>query len=778
MRWNAKGLIAIRTEEPGEVNSRAAAGQRRVKRLLIGRAMATEQMDETLLPKWLALPIFASDPLSSVAYATEAALVVLIGASAGAAYLAFPLSLAISALLAIVVLSYRQTVLVYESSGGAYVVAKENLGTLPSLVAAAALLTDYVLTVAVSVAAGVLALTSAVSSLRGHELGLSLFFVMLISVANLRGVKEAGVLFAIPTYAFVFSIFALIAVGFERCATSGCPQAPVSHPMTAGIGGVTLFVVLRAFASGSTALTGVEAIANGVNAFRRPHGVNAAKTLAVLGAIAITMFVGVSWLAVHMHARPTATGTPSVLSEIARGVFPASSPLGFMYWAVQVLTLGVLVLAANTSFQGFPRLAALLARDRFFASQFTNLGDRLVFSNGIVVLAGISALLLWVYNASVNSLIHLYVIGVFTAFTLSQAGMVRYWQRSREPRWHVRAFVNGLGATATGLVALVVIWTKFAGGAWIVLVAIPLLVLCFLGVNRHYRRFARRLKAGAEAVQAAGSSTNRVLLWVESIDIATEGALWYARRISGGAFRALHAPGRHTDSGIRPRWYDFAGGEPRLEVLATDEGRSHAVLEEIWRLPRGEADFVTLVVPEQFRKRSLVSAAGRTSFRLKLRVLSEPGVVVADVPTVTKRKRPEGHTPDRLVVRVLIADIHAGSLRAINYAQTLGVQDTRAVSFAIDEAEARTFKRAWHRSGPALPLDLSDAPYRDIGTPLLAYIRTLTADPETVVNVVMPEMTVRGWTRILHNQRALYIKRLLLFEPHVILSSVPYQVFR
>jgi amino acid transporter len=770
--------VALRTEETAGATERAAAGQGTVKRLLVGRAMATGQLDETLLPKWLALPIFASDPLSSVAYATEAALVVLIGASAGSAYMAFPLSLAIASLLAIVVLSYRQTVFAYESSGGAYIVAKENLGKIPSLVAAAALLTDYVLTVAVSVAAGVLALSSAVTSLRGHELILSLGFVLLIAVANLRGVKEAGILFALPTYAFVCSIFALIGVGLGRCATSGCPQATVSQPLTAGIGGVTLFVVLRAFASGSTALTGVEAIANGVNAFRKPHGVNAAKTLAVLGVIAISMFVGVSWLAVHMHARPNANGIPSVLSEIARGVFPTSSPFGFMYWVVQVLTLAVLVLAANTSFQGFPRLAALLARDRFFARQFTNLGDRLVFSNGIVVLAGISALLLWAYNASVDSLIHLYVIGVFTAFTLSQAGMVRYWHRSRDRGWHRRAFVNGLGATATGLVTLVVIWTKFAEGAWLVLVAIPLLVVAFLGVNRHYRRFGRRLAAGVDAVQAARASTNRVLLWVESIDVATEGALWYSRRISGGALRALHAPGRHTDPGIRPRWFDFAAGEPRLEVLGTEEGRSHAVLEEVWRLSRSDADFVTLVVPEQFRKQSLVSAAGRTSFRLKVRLLSEPGVVVTDVPAVTLAKGPEGHTPERLVVRVLVAGIHAGSLRAINYARTLGVEDTRAVSFALDEEEAHAFERDWRRFGATMPLDLSDAPYRDIGTPLLAYLRTLTADPGTVVNVVMPEMVVRGWARVLHNQRALYLKRLLLFEQHVILSSVPYQLFR
>ena len=553
----------------------------------------------------------------------------------------------------------------------------------------------------------------------------------------------------------------------------------MQHPAASGTGALTLFIVLRAFASGSTALTGVEAIANGVNAFRRPHGRNAATTLAVLGTIAIAMFVGVSWLAVQMHAKPSNNGTPSVLAEIARGVFPSSSTLGFMYWAVQVLTLAVLVLAANTSYQGFPRLAALLARDGFFARQFVNLGDRLVFSNGIIVLTAISCALLWVYDASVDSLIHLYVIGVFTAFTLSQAGMVRYWLRTREPGWRHRIAINLVGASATGLVTAIVVWTKFAEGAWLVTVAIPVLVACFLGIHRHYRRFARRLSAGAGAVQAARRPTNEVLLAVESIDVATEGALWYARQIADEtSLRALLTTCRHTDPGIRPRWWDFAQEQPRLEPLATAEGSTQALLEEVWRLPRGESDFVTVIVPEQFKRPSLLSAARRSSFRLKLRLLAEPGVVVTDVPAVSARPRPEGHTPKKLAVRVLMADVHAGSLRALNYARSLEVEDTRAVSFAFDEEEACRFRDAYLAAGLTVPVDLSDAPYRDIGTPLLAYIRELTADPDTVVNIVMPEIVVRGWARVLHNQRALYIKRLLLFERHVILSSVPYQVFR
>jgi amino acid transporter len=750
-----------------------------LKRFVVGRPMATGQFEETLLPKTLALPIFASDPLSSVAYATESALVVLLAASAASAHVVFPLSLGIGALLAIVVVSYRQTVHVYESSGGAYVVARENLGTFPSLTAAAALLTDYVLTVAVSVAAGVLALTSAVSALRGHELLLSLACVALITLANLRGVREAGVAFAAPTYLFVASIFVLLGTGIGKCAVSSCPTATVSHPMATGTGALTLFVVLRAFSSGSTALTGVEAIANGVNAFRKPHGRNAAVTLGILGVIAISMFIGVSWLAVHMHARPTATGTPSVLSELARGVFPAGHWSAFMYWVVQVLTLLVLVLAANTSFQGFPRLAALLARDRYFARQFTNLGDRLVFSNGILVLAGIAALVLWIYHAQVDSLIHLYVVGVFTAFTLSQAGMVRYWLRTHDPGWRHKALVNGIGASATGMVTTVVIWTKFTEGAWLVTVAIPILVVTFRGINRHYRRFGRRLRAGISAARAAGEPTNTTLLWVDAIDTATEIALWYAREIAADAsLRALHAPGRHTDSGIRPRWFNFAEARPPLELLPAEEGRTQAMLEEVWRLPRGDNRFVTVVVPEQFRRPSLLSAAGRESFRLKLRLLSEPGVVVADAPAVCPTPTAEADTPTHLAVRVLISGVHGGSLRALQYARALGVEDTRAVSFAFDPEEAARIERDWMKSAPATPLDLSDAPYRDFGDPLLHYLRALTADPDTAVNVVMPEIVVRGWTRLLHNQRALYIKRLLLFEPRVILSSVPYQVFR
>jgi hypothetical protein len=475
---------------------------------------------------------------------------------------------------------------------------------------------------------------------------------------------------------------------------------------------------------------------------------------------------------VHLHARPSETA--SVVSQIARAVFPAGSVASFMFYAVQGLTLLVLVLAANTSFQGFPRLSALLARDGFAPRQFTNLGDRLVFSNGMLVLATVAGLLLWIYGADTNALIHLYVIGVFTAFTLSQAGMVRYWFTRGGSRWRAKALVNGVGATATGVVALVVIYTKFAGGAWLVTVAIPVLVVGMLGVRRHYERLARRLRAGAEAVVAAPPAHNTTLLVVEQIDEAAKRALRIARAISSNDVRVIHVPARGTDPGIRSRWFKLAG-EP-LEALDPKLGVTEAVLEQVWRLPRSESDFVTVVVPELFEGRSLVDQVRRPrELALKFRLLSEPGVVVADVPVVRGSDEPE---PRRLIARVLISGVNAVSMRAVNYAGTLDVDDVRAVHFAFSADDAREIRAEWQHHGPRIPLEIVDAPYRDVGRPLLSYLRELTDEDSTEVLVLMPELYTRGWRRLLHNQKALYVKRLLLFEPHVILASVPYQLLR
>jgi len=743
-----------------------------LKRRMVGPPLASGELDGTLLRKLVALPVFASDPLSSVAYATEAALVVLVGASLAARELVLPVSAAIAVLLAVVVLSYRQTVRAYETSGGAYVVAKENLGTLPSLVAAAALLTDYVLTVAVSVAAGVFAIASAAPALAGLRVELSLGFILLLTVVNLRGVKEAGIAFALPTYLFVGAIYATIGTGVVRCATGGCPHAVTPDRLPVGAGAVGVAVLVKAFASGSAALTGVEAISNGVGAFRPPQSRNAARTLTAMAAIAISLFLGVSYLAVATGALPSAS--VSVVSQVARAVFPPGSASSPLYFAVQGLTFTILVLAANTSFQGFPRLAALLARDRFFPRQFVNLGDRLVYSNGIVVLAGLAAGLIVVFRASVDSLIHLYVLGVFTAFTLSQAGMVRYWRRVRGERWRWSAAVNGVGAVSTGAVLVVVVWTKFLAGAWTVTVAVPLLVIAFRRIHRHYRKVARRLRAGTSAVAAAPGVRNTVLVDVRDLDAATAAAVRFARRVAGDSFRGIHVSGS-ARTGVDPRggWWELARAAPPLELLPADEGHADAVLERVWSEPRGESQLVTVVIPEQFRRASLRAALGRTEFRLKLRLLAEPNVATASVTALGTDTCPR---PDRLVGRLLVSGAHAASLRALRYAESLDLDDLRAIFFADDAAAAARLARDWARLGTTVPLELDEAPYRDIAEPLLGHLRVLTADPRTQVVVVVPELVVHGWARLLHNQRALYLKRLLLFEERVVAISVPYRL--
>jgi len=758
---------AVSPEEPGLPESVVAA-----KRALIGRPLATGQLEDRLLPKFLALPIFSSDPISSVAYATEAALAVLVAASLSSAHLVLPISVGVAALLLIVAISYRQGVAVYQSSGGSYVFAKENLGTLPALVAAASLLTDYVLTVAVSVAAGIFAITSVFPTLAAHTVALALACILVLTLGNLRGVRESGFLFAFPTYGFIASLYAVLGVGVVKTLLGDAPVATVPHPVAAGTGTLTLFVLLKAFASGSAALTGVESISNGVTAFRRPQARNAGNTLLIMAAIATTLFLGVSYLAVEMHARPSSTD--SVLSQVARGVFPPGSTGSAVYYLVQAFTLAILVLAANTSYQGFPRLGALLARDGFFPRQFSNLGDRLVYSNGILVLAGLAAGLIVAFRADVDSLIHLYVIGVFTAFTLAQAGMVRHWHKTREQGWRGRALMNGVGATATLIVTAIVITTKFVDGAWMVIVAIPVLVLVFLGIRRHYRAVARRLRAGSAAVLSCGEPRNEVVLYVERLDAATEEAAWYAREISGGDFHAVHVPTNRSDPGLRPRFLTRFDGPPHLEILTGEDSPLNALREYVWRFPRGEGSFVTVVIPELFRKASIASAIRRQTFPLKLRLVDEPGVVVTDVPRFEDSLEPI--TPTRSVGLVPVSGVHAASLRAIRYAETLPLDELRAVFFAFSAEEAERFRRDWEKWDLEMPVEIHEAPYRDLGDPLLRRVRAVTVDPDAVAVVIMPELVVHGWKRLLHNQRALYVKRLLLFEPRTILSSVPYQL--
>src|SRR5262249_6722757 len=419
-----------------------------LKRVLVGPPMPLAQARHERLGKSTALAVFSSDALSSVAYATEEILLILVLAGAAAAHLANPIAVSIAGLLIIVAISYQQTIHAYPNGGGSYIVAHDNLGTVPGLVAAAALLVDYVLTVAVSVAAGVAAITSALPSLQGHKVVLGVVFVAAIALANIRGVRESGRIFAVPTYFFIASFGVLLVGGFYRMVTG--TLEPVTEPPPAAMEALTWFLVLRAFSAGCTAMTGTEAISNGIPAFRAPESRNAAITLAWMAGILATLFVGLTVLASALHVLPSDTET--VVSQIARRVFGS----GLLYYLIQAATALILVLAANTSFAVFPRLSSLLARDRFVPRQFATLGERLVFSNGILVLAGFAALLLVAFRGETHALIPLYAVGVFISFTLSQSGMVHYWWTRRGPGWRHRLAINGTGALATGIVTIVI----------------------------------------------------------------------------------------------------------------------------------------------------------------------------------------------------------------------------------------------------------------------------------------------------------------------------------
>ncbi len=749
-----------------------------LKRALLGRQVSSAKLEHTLLPKVLALPVFSSDALSSVAYATEEMMIALSLAGAVAFSTMLPISAVVAIVLAIVVTSYRQTVRAYPRGGGSYIVARENLGTLPGLVAAAAILQDYVLTVAVSVTAGTIAIVSAAPGLADRRVPIAMGLVALISLANLRGVREAGTLFAIPTYGFVLMVYITLGTGLVRCL-GGCPEAASAnielHPEHA----LSLFIILRAFASGSTALTGVEAIADGVQAFRRPQSRNAATTLAVMGVVSISMFLGITYLARALHVRvgEHLEGVKSVLAQIGDTVFDG----GTMFYVLQVFTALILILAANTAYQDFPRLSAILARDGFVPRQFQNRGDRLVFSNGILVLSGLAMLLVWLFDADLTRLIQLYVVGVFTAFTLSQTGMVRRWIRLKEPGWQRSAIINAIGATATGIVLVVVAITKFAHGAWIVIAAMPVIVMFFLMISRHYERVRKRLAQGS--VRFGESGVNRVLFVLTDVDAAAAEALGYVRAMRPESFQVVYVGSRPFEEAAE-QWRELAPTAPE-PVSAVQGSAVENVLRMVRAIPRDPTDFVTVVIPETFRKASLLQAAMKpVTFRLKVRLLSEPQVVVTDVPVLAPDAQPLGvdgrpMIPERIISLVFVASVHDATIRAINYARSLNAHETRAIFLATEPEETPKFLEEWAARGIAVRLDVVEAPFRDLGPPLLEEVRRVTSDPGTVAAVVLPEFLVtRWWHRILHNNRALFIKRQLLFEERVILSSVPFQLGR
>jgi amino acid transporter len=685
------------------------------------------------------------------------------------------------AVLAIVIVSYRQTVRAYPSGGGSYIVARENLGTLPGLVAAAALLTDYVLTVAVSVVAGVLAITSAAPALADHKVALSIGFVALVTLANLRGVKEAGTVFALPTYGFVAMVYLMLATGLARCLVD-CPEAATADLHLEAEAGISLFLILRAFSSGSTALTGVEAISNGVQAFRRPQSRNAATTLGMMGFMTVTMFIGITVLSVLLHVRVNEeiAASRSVLSQIGETVFGRTLP----FYVLQALTAGILILAANTSYQDFPRLSAILARDRFLPSQVRNRGDRLVFSNGIIILSVLASALIYLFDANLTALIQLYVVGVFTAFTLSQAGMVRRWLRVREEGWRRSMIINGVGATATGVVLVIVAITKFIHGAWIVIAAMPVIIAFFLAVHRHYMAIGRALRAEHESPSRA--IPNVFVLLVPDLGLATSEAISYLRALRPERVIPLYVGHPDGYAEAANRWRSVGPRMGELELLSMARGGLARNVRAYVRRLRDKTGehFVTVVIPEELTSSSLLQFLRRRSiFWLKASLLFEAEIVVTNVPLLPEeRSMASMHAdhplePGRSIVLVPISAVHAATARAVAYATSLRAASVEAVFFVTDPEDQERILHGWIEWGMRIPLSLVSAPFRDFTNPMLDEVRRHTSQTDTIVTVVVPELVVaHWWQHLLHNQTALFFKRLLLFEPGVVVTSVPFHL--
>jgi len=600
-----------------------------LKRLLVGLPLKTTQAIHERLSKRLALAVFSSDALSSVAYATEEILLVLVLAGTAAVAWSIPVSFMIVLLLAILTMSYRQIIFEYPEGGGAYIVAKSNLGQWSGLTAAASLMIDYVLTVSVSVAAGVAALTSAVPALFSHRVALGVTAILLVLVVNLRGVRESGRIFAVPTYMFIGTILLMLGVGLIRTLSGqsvSMAPGPGSNAAPAAEG-LTLFLLLRAFSSGCTALTGVEVISNGVSAFKRPESKNAALTMVGMATILGTMFIGISTLAYYLGVLPKEEET--VVSQIARAIFGE----GPLYYLVQASTMLILILAANSAFAGFPRLASILARDSYMPHQMAMMGDRLVFSNGIIILGLISCALIALFHGDTHALIPLYAVGVFLSFTLSQAGMVRRWLIKRGPHWRKKLIVNGVGAVTTAVATGIIASTKFLHGAWIVVALIPLIILWFRTVHKHYRAVAEQIALERDH-RPPVPRRNTVIIPISGVNHAVIRAVDYARSRPGDIRAVLVDVDKEATARIEMQWAQWGCGVNLVVLPSPYRSVLSSLLDYIEEtLQKDPQAWVTVVLPEILPARWWQNILhNQRALMLKAALLFKERVVLTDVP--------------------------------------------------------------------------------------------------------------------------------------------------
>jgi amino acid transporter len=602
-----------------------------LKRILVGQPIPTAQARHERLSKPLGLAVFASDNLSSVAYASEEILRVLVLAGAAAMVLAIPVSAAIAVVIAIVISSYRQTILAYPQGASDYIVAKDNLGPLAGLTAGAALLIDYTLTVAVSVSAGIAALTSAAPALYPYRVGLCVTAIALIAVGNLRGIRESGKLFALPSYLFIAGFLALTGLGFIRYLLGEVPAPSRATLPVDEASALTAVLVLRAFAAGAVALTGIEAVADGVPAFKPPEVVNARAVLTILGVIMVTLFVGTTTLSVLYGVVPDDQET--VVSQLAWAVFGG----GPSYYYIQTVSMLILVLAANTAFADFPRLAFFMARDGYLPRQFRNRGDRLVYSNGVVILAVTAAVLVMLFYGSTHALIPLYAVGVFTSFTLSQASMVLRWLRQRPPGWRWRSVLNATGAATTALVLVVVAATKFTDGAWIVVVLITGLVMTFRAIKSHFDAVARQLSL--DGFDPPPAKEHTVLVLVGDLHRGVVEAIQYAQALSPSAKAVYVEVDPERTHRLEERWGKYGLGAPLIVLTSPYRSLLGPLLEYIDHLQeQREQHVVTIIIPEFIPARWWQNLLhNQTALLVKGALLFRKNVVVTDVPYHLRR---------------------------------------------------------------------------------------------------------------------------------------------
>ena len=796
--------MALKQPEPSPVEPSPLARPERAERLgkikakVVGKPLATERLVHERLGKPTALAVFASDNLSSSAYATEEILRVLLAAGLGAAAFGrvVPITIALLAVLAVLLFSYRQTIKAYPQAGGAYLVTRDNFGLLPAQVAGVALLTDYILTVSVSVAAGTAALTSLSSSLFPYRVIISVAFIVIIMMGNLRGVRESGRIFAVPTYFFIVMMFGLIGVGLWKMVAGTLPTDASQFPLPAvkggGIAGFALvFLILKAFASGGAAVTGVEAISNGVPAFRKPEWINARTTLMWMGTTLGAMFLGLSVLAAHMHIGVDPDEKVTVLAQIGRAAFGAHGLGTALYWMLQIATLLILVLAANTSFADFPRLASFHAGDKFLPSQLTRYGDRLVFSNGIIALALLSSLLVILFKASVTRLIPLYAIGVFTSFTFSQLGMAKHHIVKKEEGWRLGLAVNGLGGIVSGIMTIIIAVVKFTGGAWIILIAVPVMLSGLLRVNKHYTEAGADLRDPARRGPARDRPRQIVVILVKEPGPEDVYAAAYAARVFPLEVRMVHfAPWGTPVDDLIEAWSGFGHSVEFLPIrggVADDAMRYVRSLREL----AGPEALINVIIPEKVTHQGARHMLHKWHVqRIKAGLVAEAGVVVTNIahhpayaslePVLSGPNALDAMEGWRHVAVVLVSAVHNATVKSVRYARSLRADELRCVHVAVDEKDSADVVKAWRELGVGEPLEVLDSPYRQIARPVSDLVRgILDEHPRTFVTIVIPEFVVaKLWHSAMHNQTSLTLKGTFLFEPSVVVSSVPYKLDR